>query len=496
MKTDTLFCTNKRTLAAFLVIAAFVLSACGASEGAAGNRGRYVTGQEYIYQPEEIRIDSLIAKEDFNYPAPLNDPIRVTADFDLRGDTGFIQIGLKAKKDDFENLRPLNICFVIDISGSMADRDKLSWVKNAFYIFINSVRPNDIVSVVIFDNIAEVLVPPMSVKTESDRNQFKRSVDSLWPRGSTDILKGMNLGYEQVEKNLDAEYVNRVLLLTDGMHNGIGTKTDIINVVKRYNALDINISTIALGLEADIGLAVDMAAKGGGSSRFISDYDEMLQAFGAELDRLVAPAARSLDMTLELAEGVRFLETWGYENKIIGDTIKYSLETIHNCDYETLFAVVGLGGIPKVETKIATFTVDYVDANGYRRETERHDIFVSLANLEDVDAITNARVRKAEGYAAYGNALIEIGASLNAFNSAQKEYRAWGGGSTLDRLVSYLKDGMETVWAVRAYLEEINAGLGVSGYSDELATLSNYAQSFAEVYEQYTDSRYDPPGRR
>jgi hypothetical protein len=246
----------------------------GASQSAASNRGRYLTGLGYIYQPEEIQIDSLLSKEDYNYPLPQNGALNITTDSDIRNNTGFIQIGLKGKKDSFQNMNPMNISFVIDISGSMADRDKLSWVKNSFYIFINNVRAEDIISVVIFEDKPEILIPPTQIKDDNDRNQFKRKVDTLKPRGGADILKGMTLGFSQVELNYQNNYTNRVLLLTDGMHNGSGTKDDIIDIVERYNSRNINISTIALGASADINLMVDMATQGGGSSRFISDYDE------------------------------------------------------------------------------------------------------------------------------------------------------------------------------------------------------------------------------
>ncbi|MDR2730960.1 MAG: VWA domain-containing protein [Treponema sp.] len=460
--------------------------ATGASESAASNRGRYLTGLGYIYQPEEIQIDALFSKDDYNYPLPQNSPLSVTTDFDIRNNTGYIQIGLKGKKENFEDIEPMNICFVIDISGSMADRDKLSWVKNSFYVFINKVRSNDIISVVIFDDKTEVLIPPSSIKNENDRNRFKRLVDTLSPRGSTDILKGMSLGYAQVEQNYHGNYTNRVLLLTDGMHNGSGTKDDIIDIVKRYNSRGINISTIALGAQADINLMVDMAVNGGGSSRFISDYDEMIETFGSELDRLVVPAARMLNMELILSEGVQFKETWGYRNWVSDNSVHYSLDTIHNGDYETLFAIVNFDRTPGPGTKIASFRINYEETDGTKHQNELYDIYIGDENLRDMNVITNRRVKKAEGFVAYGKNLIAIGELSNSIVALQREYQSLNSPVTRDHLVGYLNNGINMIKSAALYLGEINSGLGGNEYHDELTTLENYEKAFTEAYKNYT----------
>jgi len=481
----------KRTSSFILFFACFSflpvsVHAAGASESAASNRGRYLTGLGYIYQPEEIQIDALVSKEDYNYPLPQNSPINVTTDFDIRNNTGYIQIGLKGKKESFEDIEPMNICFVIDISGSMADRDKLSWVKNSFYVFINKVRPIDIVSVVIFDDKTEVLIPPSSIKNENERNQFKRLVDTLKPRGSTDILKGMSLGYVQVEQNYRSNYTNRVLLLTDGMHNGSGTKDDIIDIVKRYNSHGINISTIALGAQADINLMVDMATNGGGSSRFISDYDEMVETFGSELDRLVVPAARMLSMELVLSDGVKFKETWGYKNWVSGNNIHYSLDTIHNGDYETILAIVNFDKIPASETKIASLRINYEETNGKKHQNELYDIYIRPENLRDINIITNQRVKKAEGFVTYGKNLIAIGELSNSIVTLQREYQSSHNPVMKDQIVSNLNSGINMINSTTLYLKEINSDLGGNEYHDELTTLENYEKAFTETYNNYT----------
>ncbi|UCG00052.1 MAG: VWA domain-containing protein [Spirochaetaceae bacterium] len=110
----------------------------------------------------------------------------------------------------------MNLAFVIDHSGSMADADKLNWVKDAFNIFIEQVRSVDYVSLVIFDNQAEVVYPAAKMDSNEKRLRFKQTVHSIRPAGSTNILDGLQLGCLEVLKNLNREYTNRVLFLSDG----------------------------------------------------------------------------------------------------------------------------------------------------------------------------------------------------------------------------------------------------------------------------------------
>ena len=133
------------------------------------------------------------------------------------GQEEIIQIGIQGRKTAFENLQPMNLAFVIDHSGSMADRDKLDWVKNAFDIFIEKVRNVDYVSLVIFDDRAQVIFPATRMDSVQKRSRFKQTVHSIRAEGSTNILKGLQLGCLEVMKNLNREYTNRVLFLSDGL---------------------------------------------------------------------------------------------------------------------------------------------------------------------------------------------------------------------------------------------------------------------------------------
>jgi hypothetical protein len=318
----------------------------GAAEAAAAGSGRgsYLADRGVIVPPGEVHIDSYIASVDYRYPLP-ESQLGVTMycghrQVSTEGQEEVFQIGIQGAKIDFGQLTPMNLAFVIDHSGSMADADKLTWVKDAFDIFIERVRPVDYVSLVIFDNTAQVVFPATRMSSRATRERFRQAVQSIRPAGSTNIRAGLELGCLEVMKNLNREYTNRVMFLSDGCDTCGNSRASILDVAQKFCAQGVNVSTIGVGQSFDLELMVQMGRVGGGSSRFISDREEMEKTFGSELDRMVVALARNVEMTLEFLVDVDILDTWGYENRRSGNTVRYFLPTLHHGDYETILAQV------------------------------------------------------------------------------------------------------------------------------------------------------------
>ena len=348
--------------------------ASGSEESAgSSSRGIYLAGQGIVIPPDQVHVNSYIASVDYASEKPEGDVSVVlkTGNQQIPNSGGqtLVHIGIQAGEIVFNELPPMNLAFVIDKSGSMNSADKMGWVKDAFDVFIDRVRDVDFVSLVVFDSTARVVYPSTAMNSRDKRYRFRRAVQSVTADGGTNLVDGLRLGYQQVMANYRGEYTNRVLFLTDG----VGESSGILAMARKYKEMGINVSTIGVGENFDLDLMVELAKTGGGSSRFISDREEMEEIFGSELDRMVVPAVTNLEMELSLPPGFEVLESWGYNHVINGNVIRFSQGTLHHRDYETILVRVET---PPMEEEgvfeIARFTMSYDTSEGEGKQSARH----------------------------------------------------------------------------------------------------------------------------
>ncbi|MDR2632365.1 MAG: VWA domain-containing protein [Treponema sp.] len=474
----------KSLLLSWFIILAVNLSAAGGGS----NRGTFLSRGGYIIRSEDIKIENYIAQYDYDYPLPEQGALNVITGTGIKDDNAYIHIGLKGRKLPFAELPPLNISFCIDRSGSMTG--VMPWVKDCFYIFIDRVRDGDTVSLVDMNTDAQTLIAPTRIRSPGDRTRFKRQVDRIMADGGTDVYAGMVQSYKELEKRYNPEYVHRVVILTDGMHNfGGKINKDILDLATAYNKKGMTISTVMLGINAATGLMVDVAIKGGGSSRFISDHDEMVTIFQTELDRMLVPAARDLHMRLVLADGLVFKDTWGYEHSVEGNTIQYYLPTLHNGDYETLFAEVSFKS-PDRQNAAALFYLDYLELNTSPRTLGPYTISFDSPPVEGAH-IADRRVREIEGILYFSRELIDIAGKTAKISSLERELYHYANPSAqrddvVQQILVELRQNLAIAESLQDYLSGISDSLGGTKYEKELEILHNYAQTFTSVYKEYT----------
>ena len=454
-------------LCVIILLSSYIVWAGGAKEAAgSATRGKYLAARETIVPPDEVHIHSYVASLDYGYAKPASSIMDVTMysghrQVSIYGQEEVVQIGIQAGKVDFEDLTPMNLAFVIDHNGSMADKDKLNWVKDAFEIFIGRVRSVDYVSLVIFDDAAQVVFPATKMDSQAKRRRFRRAVHSLSPGGSTNIRLGLELGCKEVVKNLNREYTNRVLFLSDGQDTCGNSHAEITRVAKTYCARGVTISTIGVGQSFDLDLMVEMANIGEGSSRFISDREEMEETFGSELDRMVVPVARNLEMTLEFLVDVDILDTWGYENRPVGDTINYYQSTLHHGDYETILAHVRINPqLSEGEQDLARFTIRYEDVYGKTFESGPHVITARFVDMPfPVTGFSDGMVLRSGTMLHFAQNLKTVG-ELYYGNKNQKN---------LERALYLAQDTKKELTNARVRLDN-------QGFDEEIKILDQYLE--------------------
>ncbi|MBE9143823.1 VWA domain-containing protein [Planktothrix mougeotii LEGE 06226] len=191
--------------------------------------------------------------------------------------------------------RPLNLSLVIDRSASMAGQP-LRYAIQAAQKLVESLTDQDIVSVVIYDDNADLILPPQQVKNPSE---ICKILGKIKAGGCTNLSGGWLLGCEQVKSCLNREYLNRVLLLTDGQANeGITDPQILTKTAYKQSEQGIITTTLGFGTYFNEDLLMGMAKAAGGNFYFIQSPDEATDVFRIELESLTSVVGQNLTVTL------------------------------------------------------------------------------------------------------------------------------------------------------------------------------------------------------
>jgi Ca-activated chloride channel family protein len=196
-----------------------------------------------------------------------------------------------------QTARPtLNIGFVIDRSGSMAERNKIDYAKKAVCYAIEQLLPSDRLSVTIFDDQVQTLIPSTPANNKAS---FTRLVNQIQPRGSTALHQGWVQGGIQVSQVLTAE-LNRIILLSDGLANVGETNPDTIATdVHGLAQRGVSTSTMGVGDDYNEDLLEAMARSGDGNYYYIAAADQLPSIFERELQGLAATIGKTVTIGLE-----------------------------------------------------------------------------------------------------------------------------------------------------------------------------------------------------
>ena len=199
----------------------------------------------------------------------------------------------------------VNVAFVLDRSGSMSGRNKITLAKDALREGIERLTSTDRFAVVVYDNEVEVVSPGRLATADAKRDAV-RELEHIGPRGNTNLAGGWLRGAEQVAETLDPEAVNRVLLLTDGLANeGITDPREIERHARELRVRGVSTSTFGVGDDFNEELLGGMADAGGGAYRYIGRAEEIPGLIRSEVGELLEVTARGVELRVRGPEGLR-----------------------------------------------------------------------------------------------------------------------------------------------------------------------------------------------
>ncbi|GIW01434.1 VWA domain-containing protein [Roseiflexus sp.] len=192
---------------------------------------------------------------------------------------------------------PLNFCLVLDRSGSMQGA-KLAALKDATRRVIDTLTPQDIVSIVLFDDTVQTLVPATFA---TDRDALKAQVDAIEEAGGTAMSGGMAAGIVELRKHHDPGRVSAMLLLTDGQTWG---DEDRCRALAQELARDhVRVTALGLGAEWNEKLLDDIADATGGLSDYIADPSQITTFFQHAVRMAQGTIAQDARLLLRLVRG-------------------------------------------------------------------------------------------------------------------------------------------------------------------------------------------------
>ena len=298
----------------------------------------------------------------------------------LKGSDGAIYLYMNLKSGPAKNQKervPLNISVVLDRSGSM-EGEKMVYAKKAATFLIDQLNNNDILSIVNYDDVIEVSSPSKPV---TNKELLKKAIQQLESRSSTNLTGGMLEGYQQVKSTKKSGYVNRVLLMTDGLANvGITEPSEINRLVNvRYLEEGIALSTFGIGADYNEDLLTSIAEAGRGNYYFIGQADKIPDIFAKELKGLLSVIAQNAIYTLDLPEGFTCEKVYGYPFEVKNGKVTVRFNDIYANDEKAILIKLKPGNAVQSNLTLNS-QLSYTNAEDFKQQNEKQSIVITVSS--------------------------------------------------------------------------------------------------------------------
>lgn len=272
-----------------------------------------------IVDKDAVRIEEMINYFKYNYPQPENkQPFGINTEYNdspWNPNHKLLKIGLQGKNIAMENLPNSNIIFLIDVSGSMNESNKLPLLKSSLKILLDQLKPQDKVGIVVYAGNAGTVLEPTSA---AEKQTIIKALDKLQAGGSTAGGEGIELAYKLAQENFIKGGNNRVVLATDGDFNvGISSEKGLETLIEEKRKTGIFLTCLGYGMGnyKDNRLET-LADKGNGNYAYIDNLQEANKFLGREFAGSMYTIAK--DVKIQIEFNPKFVKSYrliGYENR-------------------------------------------------------------------------------------------------------------------------------------------------------------------------------------
>ena len=271
---------------------------------------------------EAVRVEELINYFDYDYPLPENadQPFHVLTEIGpapWNANTQLLHIGIKAYDYPDKHRRAKNLVFLIDVSGSMHDANKLGLLKQSFGLLVKQLNAQDRVAIVVYAGASGVVLTP----TPGDQaTTIINALDQLQAGGSTNGAAGIQLAYQMAEQAFIKDGINRVILATDGDFNvGPSSVEELKQLIRAKKKTGTGLTVLGFGMgNYNDHLMEVLSNQGDGNAAYIDTLQEaqkvLVHDINATLDTVAKDTKIQIEFNPSLVAEYRLI---GYENRML-----------------------------------------------------------------------------------------------------------------------------------------------------------------------------------
>lgn len=286
------------------------------------NVRRFINSSQMPH-PDAVRIEECINYFNYDYPQPKkNEPFSITSEISecpWNTQHKLVHIGLKAKEIVHEQLPPSNLVFLIDVSGSMGQKNKLPLLKKSFNILINNLQPEDRISIVVYASDTGV---KLNGATGDEKEKIKDEIEKLGASGYTSGGKGIKDAYRLAQKHFIENGNNRVILATDGDFNvGVSSDANLVRLIEKKREEGVFLSVLGFGMGNYKDAKMEkLSNAGNGNYAYIDNILEAKKVLSTDIHKTLFTVAKDVKIQIEFnPQHVEQYRLIGYENRLLED---------------------------------------------------------------------------------------------------------------------------------------------------------------------------------
>ncbi|QJR38337.1 VWA domain-containing protein [Gemmatimonas groenlandica] len=290
------------------------------------DRASYSNVRRFISQgqtppPDAVRIEELINYFPYDLPSPRGDaPVSITTETmaaPWQPKHRLVRVALQARRIETAALPPSNLVFLIDVSGSMNQWNKLPLVKSSLRLLVDQLRPQDHVALVVYAGAAGLVLPSTSGE---EKATIAAAIDRLEAGGSTAGGAGIELAYRTAREHFKPNGNNRVILATDGDFNvGASSDGDMERLIESKRTEGTYLTILGFGQSNYQDAKMEKLAKrGNGNYAYVDDIAEARKVLVKEMGATLVTVANDVKLQVEFnPAAVRAYRLIGYEDRLL-----------------------------------------------------------------------------------------------------------------------------------------------------------------------------------